>query len=178
MAVPMLWKLAHYKGVYPTNPISIWPNVQLTQCQLTQCSTVGMVGKWEWRGSYLVVTGIISTLGTGLGVLQNSAHSLFWLPGLKVTAGPLMHIIPISFPLYFRVVPNCVMKAKNVKTRVFIADQIDDCKDLSGIYYLLPFQKVSLVFGSCSTLVTFFQTRGLKYKIDQMIFRFNKNNVY
>ena len=46
-----------------------------------------------------------------------------------------------------RVVPNCVMKAKNVKTRVFIADQIDDCKDLSGIYYLLPFQKVSLYWG-------------------------------
>ena len=43
----------------------------------------------------------------------------------------------------YRVVPNCVTKAKNVRTRIFIGDQIDDCKDLSGLYYLLPFQKVS-----------------------------------
>lgn len=38
--------------------------------------------------------------------------------------------------------PNCVTKAKSVRTRTFIGDQIDDCKDLSGLYYLLPFQKV------------------------------------
>ena len=35
------------------------------------------------------------------------------------------------------------MKAKNVRTRIFIGDQIDECKDLSSLYYLLPFQKVS-----------------------------------
>ena len=34
------------------------------------------------------------------------------------------------------------MKAKNVRTRVFIGDQVDDCKDLSGLFYMLPFQKV------------------------------------
>ena len=45
----------------------------------------------------------------------------------------------------YRVVPNCVTKAKNVRTRIFIGDQIDDCKDLSGLYYLLPFQKVSAI---------------------------------
>nr|XP_022293675.1 actin-related protein 6-like [Crassostrea virginica] len=44
-----------------------------------------------------------------------------------------------------RIVPNCVTKAKNVRTRIFIGDQIDDCKDLSGLYYLLPFQKGYLV---------------------------------
>ena len=43
-----------------------------------------------------------------------------------------------------RCVPNCVIKAKSVRNRVFIGDQIDDCKDLSGLYYLLPFQKVIL----------------------------------
>ena len=45
----------------------------------------------------------------------------------------------------YRVVPNCVTKAKNVRTRIFIGDQIDDCKDLSGLYYILPFQKVSVI---------------------------------
>ncbi|XP_014782503.1 actin-related protein 6 [Octopus bimaculoides] len=44
-----------------------------------------------------------------------------------------------------RNVPNCVSKAKNVRTRIFIGDQIEDCKDLSGLYYLLPFQKGYLV---------------------------------
>lgn len=49
------------------------------------------------------------------------------------------------FPPLFRIIPNCVSKAKNVRTRIFVGDQIDDCKDLSGLYYLLPFQKGYIV---------------------------------
>ena len=45
--------------------------------------------------------------------------------------------------LFSRIIPNCVMKAKTVRTRCFIGDEIDECKDLSGLYYLLPFQKVN-----------------------------------
>lgn len=44
-----------------------------------------------------------------------------------------------------RVVPNCVIKAKTVRSRIFIGDQIEECKDLSGLYYLLAFQKGYLV---------------------------------
>ncbi|BFZ09744.1 hypothetical protein BsWGS_12783 [Bradybaena similaris] len=44
-----------------------------------------------------------------------------------------------------KIIPNCVTKAKNVRTRIFIGDQIDECKDLSSLYYLLPFQKGFLV---------------------------------
>ena len=44
-----------------------------------------------------------------------------------------------------RVVPNCIMKAKSEKRRAFIGDQIDDCRDLSSLFYLLPFQKGYLV---------------------------------
>ena len=44
-----------------------------------------------------------------------------------------------------RLVPNCVMKAKSERRKQFIGSQIDDCKDLSGLYYILPFQKVSSV---------------------------------
>ncbi|ELU11988.1 hypothetical protein CAPTEDRAFT_183790 [Capitella teleta] len=44
-----------------------------------------------------------------------------------------------------KLVPNCVVKAKNVRNRVFIGDQVEECKDLSGLYYLLPFQKGYLV---------------------------------
>ena len=50
----------------------------------------------------------------------------------------------LLFHVFFsRVVPNCVTKAKNVRNRIFVADQIDECKDQSGLYYLLPFQKVA-----------------------------------
>jgi len=44
-----------------------------------------------------------------------------------------------------RLVPNCIMKAKSEKRRAFIGDQIDDCRDLSSLFYLLPFQKGYLV---------------------------------
>jgi len=44
-----------------------------------------------------------------------------------------------------RVLPNCIMKAKSEKRRAFIGDQIDDCRDLSSLFFLLPFQKGYLV---------------------------------
>ncbi|XP_071791949.1 actin-related protein 6-like [Asterias amurensis] len=44
-----------------------------------------------------------------------------------------------------RLVPNCIMKAKNERRKTYIGSQIDDCKDLSGIFYVLPFQKGYLV---------------------------------
>ena len=40
-----------------------------------------------------------------------------------------------------RIIPNCVTKAKSEKRRAFIGDQLDDCRDLSGLFYMLPFQK-------------------------------------
>ncbi|XP_038047554.1 actin-related protein 6-like [Patiria miniata] len=47
--------------------------------------------------------------------------------------------------IFKRLVPNCIMKAKNERRKQYIGSQIDDCKDLSGIFYLLPFQKGYLV---------------------------------
>jgi len=44
-----------------------------------------------------------------------------------------------------RVMPNCIMKAKSEKRRAFVGDQIDDCRDLSSLFYLLPTQKGYLV---------------------------------
>ena len=44
-----------------------------------------------------------------------------------------------------RVIPNCITKAKSEKRRAFIGDQIDDCRDLSSLFYMLPFQKGYLV---------------------------------
>ncbi|XP_013779892.1 actin-related protein 6-like [Limulus polyphemus] len=44
-----------------------------------------------------------------------------------------------------RIIPNCITKAKSERRRPFIGDQIDDCKDISGLFYILPFQKGYLV---------------------------------
>ncbi|XP_072036241.1 actin-related protein 6-like [Amphiura filiformis] len=44
-----------------------------------------------------------------------------------------------------RLVPNAIMKAKSERRKQFIGSQIDDCKDLSGLYYILPFQKGYLI---------------------------------
>jgi len=44
-----------------------------------------------------------------------------------------------------RTMPNCIMKAKSEKRRAFVGDQIDDCRDLSSLFYLLPTQKGYLV---------------------------------
>ena len=38
--------------------------------------------------------------------------------------------------------PNAVMKAKSERRRPFIGDQVEECRDVSGLYYILPMQKV------------------------------------
>jgi len=44
-----------------------------------------------------------------------------------------------------KIFPNAIMKAKNERKRIFISSQIEECKDLSSLYYALPFQKGYLV---------------------------------
>lgn len=35
------------------------------------------------------------------------------------------------------------MKAKSERRRPFIGDQLEECRDVSGLYYILPVQKVA-----------------------------------
>ncbi|XP_078662939.1 actin-related protein 6-like [Branchiostoma floridae x Branchiostoma belcheri] len=44
-----------------------------------------------------------------------------------------------------RLIPNCVMKSKSERRKNFVGNQIEECKDLSGLFYVLPFQKGYLV---------------------------------
>lgn len=44
-----------------------------------------------------------------------------------------------------RIIPNCIMKAKSERRRAFIGAQIEDCRDASGLFYILPFQKGFLI---------------------------------
>jgi actin-related protein 6 len=75
---------------------------------------------------------------TKMPVIENSSTFVMDTGGCSVKAG-------FSNQLSARVIPNCITKAKSEKRRAFIGDQIDDCRDLSSLYYLLPFQRGYLV---------------------------------
>ncbi|XP_014205593.1 actin-related protein 6 isoform X2 [Copidosoma floridanum] len=51
------------------------------------------------------------------------------------------------------VIPNCIMKAKSERRRAFIGNQIEECRDVSGLYFMLPFQKGYLVNGDVQKTV-------------------------
>ena len=42
-------------------------------------------------------------------------------------------------------IPNAVFKSKSERRKVFVGKEVDDCTVLSGLYYMLPFQKGYLV---------------------------------
>ncbi|CAH0722969.1 unnamed protein product, partial [Brenthis ino] len=44
-----------------------------------------------------------------------------------------------------KIVPNCIMKAKSERRRPFVGSQIEECRDASGLFYILPFQKGFLI---------------------------------
>lgn len=45
---------------------------------------------------------------------------------------------------FFSVIPNCQFRSKNSRLKTFTANQLDEIKDPSGLFYILPFQKVRL----------------------------------
>lgn len=42
-------------------------------------------------------------------------------------------------------IPNCIAKVKSERRRPFIGDQLEECKDYSGLFYILPIQKGYIV---------------------------------
>ena len=56
-------------------------------------------------------------------------------------------------------IPNSVFKVKSERRKVFVGDQIDECKDYSGLFYVLPFQKVMSDNFMLKTDVLFYCTR-------------------
>ena len=71
-------------------------------------------------------------------VIQNSSTLVLDNGASLIKAGFSNAVAP-------RLIPNCITKAKSEKRRAFIGDQIDDCRDLSSLFYMLPFQKGYLV---------------------------------
>lgn len=62
-----------------------------------------------------------------------------------------------SFFVFFRIVPNCIMKAKSERRRPFIGDQIEECRDASGLFYILCFQRGYLVNWDVQVFYQIFQ---------------------
>lgn len=51
-----------------------------------------------------------------------------------------------------RVIPNCQFRSKTARLKTFTANQIDEIKDPSGLFYILPFQKVIQLYAISSNL--------------------------
>lgn len=54
-------------------------------------------------------------------------------------------LTPPSFSLtsgHLSVIPNCQFRSKTSRLKTFTANQLDEIKDPSGLFYILPFQKV------------------------------------
>lgn len=53
-------------------------------------------------------------------------------------------ILSVTFLLSFcfSVIPNCQFRSKTSRLKTFTANQLDEIKDPSGLFYILPFQKV------------------------------------
>ncbi|XP_063919057.1 actin-related protein 6 [Zophobas morio] len=63
------------------------------------------------------------------------------LQGLIFDNGAYTIKINYSFENETRVIPNCIMKAKSERKRLFIGSQIDECRDCSGLYYVIPSER-------------------------------------
>jgi len=46
-----------------------------------------------------------------------------------------------------RIYPNSVFKTKADRKRVYVSDELDECKDRSSLYFVLPFERGYL--GEC-----------------------------
>ncbi|CAH8543488.1 unnamed protein product [Dicrocoelium dendriticum] len=41
-----------------------------------------------------------------------------------------------------KIIDNCIFKSRTLSGRTFIGDEIDDCENLSSLYYIMPFKKL------------------------------------
>lgn len=74
-----------------------------------------------------------------------SQGKAYWTIPMFPAFWKIVHLV--GFPYHFpcRIVPNCIMKAKSERRRPFIGDQIEECRDASGLFYILCFQRGYLI---------------------------------
>lgn len=65
----------------------------------------------------------------------------------RIMSGPDVDLL--SVPL--SVIPNCQFRSKTSRLKTFTANQLDEIKDPSGLFYILPFQKVKSREGEAAS---------------------------
>lgn len=63
------------------------------------------------------------------------------LSAIIVDSGAYSIKAGLSSDVSATIIPNCIMKAKSERKRLFIGDQINECRDCSGLYFLLPCER-------------------------------------
>lgn len=61
----------------------------------------------------------------------------------------------IVFVIYLkdcRLFPNCIIKTKTDRKRIFVADEVEECRDHSSIFFLTPAEKGYI--GWCDIALT------------------------
>ncbi|RXM36711.1 Actin-related protein 6 [Acipenser ruthenus] len=68
------------------------------------------------------------------------------------------------------VIPNCQFRSKTARLKTFTANQIDEVKDPSGLFYILPFQKVD--FADTSIVITepYFNFTSIQESMNEILF--------
>lgn len=79
-----------------------------------------------------------STAGAGDDKTANKESNLI---GVIIDNGAYTIKTGLSTDQKPKIVPNAIMKAKAERKRLFVGNEINDCRDCSGLYYLLPCEK-------------------------------------
>uniref|UniRef100_A0A6I8PDT1 Actin related protein 6 n=1 Tax=Ornithorhynchus anatinus TaxID=9258 RepID=A0A6I8PDT1_ORNAN len=68
------------------------------------------------------------------------------------------------------VIPNCQFRSKTARLKTFTANQIDEIKDPSGLFYILPFQKVDFLDTNIIITEPYFNFSSIQESMNEILF--------
>ncbi|XP_068452641.1 actin-related protein 6 isoform X2 [Clinocottus analis] len=68
------------------------------------------------------------------------------------------------------VIPNCQFRSKTSRLKTFTANQLDEIKDPSGLFYILPFQKVDFLDSSIIITEPYFNFSSIQESMNEILF--------
>ncbi|KAG8514023.1 Actin-related protein 6, partial [Galemys pyrenaicus] len=68
------------------------------------------------------------------------------------------------------VIPNCQFRSKTARLKTFTANQIDEIKDPSGLFYILPFQKVDFLDTNIIITEPYFNFTSIQESMNEILF--------
>ncbi|KAH0500142.1 Actin-related protein 6, partial [Microtus ochrogaster] len=67
-------------------------------------------------------------------------------------------------------IPNCQFRSKTARLKTFTANQIDEIKDPSGLFYILPFQKVDFLDTNIIITEPYFNFTSIQESMNEILF--------